>query len=240
MLLQELQPPCRNAFIENDARTDAGTPILFCYLPDLPRLFRFLSALELLQMKGAILCFDFQANALQPLCGDRVELQTIDFAEFERRFFSTHETTSKTSSNSIGSRAAALCLRLRNAVHRQLCRLAEKRRYAGRHFSAVSLFVAAGLSQRCSVVSYNLYCTASCAAAVAVIFLYRKLFSQDALTDSERNFDFSAKALTARPAGCSREKSPPCWIWFPTYPSIQALCWGCSAESFFVSRRKHV
>ena len=57
MLLQELQPPCRNAFIENDARTDAGTPILFCYLPDLPRLFRFL-------------------------------LQTIDFAEFERRFFS--------------------------------------------------------------------------------------------------------------------------------------------------------
>lgn len=40
---------------------------------------------------------------------------------------------------------------------------------------------------------YNLYCMAGCAAAVAVIFLYRKLFSQDALTDSERNFDFSAK-----------------------------------------------
>ena len=86
LLLQELQLPCRNAFIENDARTDAGAPILFCYLPDLPRLFRFLSALELLQMKGAILCFDFQADALQALCGDKVELQTIDFAEFERRF----------------------------------------------------------------------------------------------------------------------------------------------------------
>ena len=40
---------------------------------------------------------------------------------------------------------------------------------------------------------YNLYCMAGCAAAVAVIFLYRKLFCQDALTDSERNFDFSAK-----------------------------------------------
>ena len=84
MLLQELQQSCRNAFIENDARTDAGAPILFCYLPDLPRMFRFLSALELLQMKGAILCFDFQADALRPLCGDKVELQTIDFAEFER------------------------------------------------------------------------------------------------------------------------------------------------------------
>ena len=81
--------PCRNAFIENDARTDAGAPILFCYLPDLPRLFRFFSALELLQMKGAILCFDFQADALQALCGDKVELQTIDFAEFERRFLTS-------------------------------------------------------------------------------------------------------------------------------------------------------
>ena len=40
---------------------------------------------------------------------------------------------------------------------------------------------------------YNLYCIAGCAATVAAIFLYRKLFSQDALTDSERNFDFSAK-----------------------------------------------
>ena len=82
--------PAPNALIASarGGAEDAGTPILFCYLPDLPRLFRFLSALELLQMKGAILCFDFQANALQPLCGDRVELQTIDFAEFERRFFS--------------------------------------------------------------------------------------------------------------------------------------------------------
>lgn len=40
---------------------------------------------------------------------------------------------------------------------------------------------------------YNLYCMAGCAATVAAIFLYRKLFNQDALTDSERNFDFSAK-----------------------------------------------
>ena len=37
---------------------------------------------------STILCFDFQADALRSLCGDKVELQTIDFAEFERRFFS--------------------------------------------------------------------------------------------------------------------------------------------------------
>ena len=87
---------------------------------------------------------------------------------------------------------------------------------------------------------YNLYCIAGCAATVAAIFLYRKLFSQDALTDSERNFDFPQKALTAHPAGCSREKFLLCWIWFPTYPSIQAPCWGCSTESFSASRRKPV
>lgn len=40
---------------------------------------------------------------------------------------------------------------------------------------------------------YNLYCMAGCAAVVAALVLYRKLFSQDSLTDSERNFDFSAK-----------------------------------------------
>ena len=40
---------------------------------------------------------------------------------------------------------------------------------------------------------YNLYCMAGCAAVVAALVLYRKLFSQDSLTDSDRNFDFSAK-----------------------------------------------
>lgn len=39
------------------------------------------------------------------------------------------------------------------AVHRQLCRLAEKRRYAGQYFPAVSLFITIGLSQRYFVVS---------------------------------------------------------------------------------------
>lgn len=74
---------------------------------------------------------------------------------------------------------------------------------------------------------YNLYCMAGCAAVVAALVLYRKLFSQDSLTDSDRNFDSPRKALTAPPAGCSRKRSPLCWIWFPTYPCIQALCWGC-------------
>ena len=57
---------------------------------------------------------------------------------------------------------------------------------------------------------YNLYCMAGCAAVVAALVLYRKLFSQDSLTDSERNFDenplilhepYSAKRRPWRVAG---------------------------------------
>ena len=86
---------------------------------------------------------------------------------------------------------------------------------------------------------YNLYCVAGCAAAVAAIFLYRKLFSQDALTDSERNFDFSAKGTYGTSGWMQREKSPPCWIQFLICLSTQALCWECSMASFSASRRKH-
>ena len=68
-----------------------------------------------------------------------------------------------------------------------------KRRYAGRHFPAVSSLTPLACLKGILWFPYSLYCMAGCAAAVTAIFLYRKLFSQDALTDSERNFDFSAK-----------------------------------------------
>ena len=71
---------------------------------------------------------------------------------------------------------------------------------------------------------YSLYCMAGCAAAVTAIFLYQKLFSQRILSATLISL---RKALTARPAGCSREKFPLCWIWFPICLSTQALCWGC-------------
>ena len=53
---------------------------------DLPRLFRFCSALELHGRQGVLVCFDFQAAALKQGCGDRVALQLIDFDKFERGF----------------------------------------------------------------------------------------------------------------------------------------------------------
>ena len=90
-------------------------------------------------MKLAV--FDFDSTLMDG--------ETIEFLAREVGI----EEQVKKITDSVGSRTAALCLRLCNAVYRQLCCLAEKRRYAGRHFSAVSLFRAAGLSQRYFMVS---------------------------------------------------------------------------------------
>ena len=85
-LLQEFQPSLPNSRLECDAIDNSGAPILFSYLPDIPRLYRFISALDLLNSTGILVCFDFQADALRPLCGDNIELQIIDFQNFKARF----------------------------------------------------------------------------------------------------------------------------------------------------------
>ena len=85
-LLQEFQPSLPNSRFECDAVNDSDAPVLFCYLPDIPRLYRFVSGLNLLNNTGILVCFDFQADALRPLCGDNIELQIIDFQNFKARF----------------------------------------------------------------------------------------------------------------------------------------------------------
>lgn len=86
VLRQGFAPPAPGGQIEQDAMTAAGQPVLFACLPDLPRLFRFCSALELYDRQGVLVCFDFQAAALKQGCGDRISLQLIDFDKFERGF----------------------------------------------------------------------------------------------------------------------------------------------------------
>lgn len=73
--------------MEQDATEQDGTPVLFGYFCDLPRIARFNTSLELMERPGTLICFDFQADALRRYCGGRVHFQTIDFAKFERRFF---------------------------------------------------------------------------------------------------------------------------------------------------------
>lgn len=87
ILKQGLTTRATSRAIEHDAFEADGTPVLFCYFFDLPRIARFNSALDLMDSSGTIICFDFQVDVLRRYCGSRVRFQTIDFIKFERRFF---------------------------------------------------------------------------------------------------------------------------------------------------------
>ena len=86
VLLSELRSPSRSLPMEYDAVDKAGRPVLFAYLPDIPRLGRFLAGLSLHGRQGCIACFDFQAQALESCCGKNVTLLPISFEQFERGF----------------------------------------------------------------------------------------------------------------------------------------------------------
>lgn len=87
ILSEGLNPQNPSGYIEHDAIAPDGTPVLFSYFFDLPRIARFHTALELQQKNGLIICFDFQCETLRHYCSSRVQFQTIDFTKFERRFF---------------------------------------------------------------------------------------------------------------------------------------------------------
>ena len=86
VLLSELRAPPHGLPVEYDAVDKAGRPVLFSYLPDIPRLGRFLAGLSLHGLQGCIACFDFQAQALGRCCGENVTLLPISFDQFERGF----------------------------------------------------------------------------------------------------------------------------------------------------------
>lgn len=73
--------------IENDALDGNGDPVLFGYLPDIPRIHRFCSALQLQERHGTLICFDFQREILERCYGGLVAFEAISFEKFERRFY---------------------------------------------------------------------------------------------------------------------------------------------------------
>jgi hypothetical protein len=79
--------PDKNNHVENDAMDKNGNPVLFAYLPDMPRLERFCKALNPQKRTGMVICFDFQKEVLEKYCGENIVIDTIDFAAFERSFF---------------------------------------------------------------------------------------------------------------------------------------------------------
>ena len=84
ILSENLLLPSPTLPIEHDALEQDGSPVLFSYLCDLPRLYRFRCALTLRGRTGSILCFDYQAEALRAVFGAQVNITSIDFAAYER------------------------------------------------------------------------------------------------------------------------------------------------------------
>lgn len=86
ILSENLFPCQRGSVLENDGMKQNGQPVLFAYTMDLPRILRFHQALELQDITGVMLCFDFQAEALRKFCGERVTFETISLKKYEGRF----------------------------------------------------------------------------------------------------------------------------------------------------------
>lgn len=89
VLLQDLFPANPDSAVENDGFAPDGRPVLFSYLPDIPRLNRFAAALELHDQTGVLICCDFQREALANAFPERIVFQTISFEKLERSFLLT-------------------------------------------------------------------------------------------------------------------------------------------------------
>lgn len=92
ILSEDLAPARPNFIVENDAMED-GSPALFAYTCDLPRIKRFDSGLMLHGMTGTLYCFDFQEDALRQMCGAGIDFRCIEFDEYERRYFHPAQET---------------------------------------------------------------------------------------------------------------------------------------------------
>ena len=87
ILMSDLYERDNGLTIENDAFEQDGTPVLFGFYCDLPRIKRFDTALSLQKKKGVIICFDFQKQALEDYCCEHITFKTISFDKWERSFF---------------------------------------------------------------------------------------------------------------------------------------------------------
>jgi len=86
-LLKGMLPPDAAYPIEHDALTKDGNPVLFCCLPDIPRIIRFKNGTALHSKTGKVIAFDFQLDMLGSFFGDNAEFVSISFGKFAERFF---------------------------------------------------------------------------------------------------------------------------------------------------------
>lgn len=90
LLSRDLAPRRPGWMVENDAM-DGEDPVLFAYTCDMPRVQKFVTALDVHRKVGTLYCFDFQEDALRQVCGPKVNIESIDFDAYERSVFHFEE-----------------------------------------------------------------------------------------------------------------------------------------------------
>lgn len=73
----EMEPSVSASFLEHDAVTQEGLPVLISCDFDLARIVRFYTALLLRSRKGVVICFDFQAQVFSKYFADVSEIFAI-------------------------------------------------------------------------------------------------------------------------------------------------------------------
>jgi len=77
-MLNGLCPVDEKHPVEHDAMTEDGNPVLFCCLPDIPRLIKFRIGIHVHGKFGTVIAFDFQKEMLGKYLGNRVEFITLN------------------------------------------------------------------------------------------------------------------------------------------------------------------
>ena len=90
LLSEDLSKPS-HASIINDGMNQNGNYTLICIDMDLKRLIQFIQQLRFLNRKGEVICFDFQAEVIEDLCGDYVKLSTVNSDVINKLYEENHE-----------------------------------------------------------------------------------------------------------------------------------------------------
>lgn len=83
-LLGTLQPKAQSGNFAYDARDEQGRPVLLAWDFDLVRIQSFALGLGSRGISGAAIAFDFQADALRRIWGDRVTVRALSFEKTRR------------------------------------------------------------------------------------------------------------------------------------------------------------
>lgn len=73
--------------IEHDGIDSQNHPVLLAYDFDMQRINRFNTGLNVYDLSGILVCFDFQIPCLRKYLTADIQFSSIDFQKFKRRFF---------------------------------------------------------------------------------------------------------------------------------------------------------